>query len=168
MGILFARMPLWRSWISWNWSYRQLWAVMWMLGIEPRSFRRAVSALNLWAISPVPTSHSLPLRVLFCLSFFESSHNLLYYAYFPTLICYSLFYLSLSPPSLSYSLSLSSFSDRYLGQWWLENACLTRWGRTSSEYVSTEMSHKCGKPAPQCNVSDQNLQRHTYVTWVNQ
>ena len=162
MGILFARMPLWRSWISWNWSYRQLWAGTWMLGIEPRSFRRAASALNLWAISPVPTSHSLPLRVLFCLGFFEFSHNLLYYTYFPTLICYSQSICLCPPPSLS------SFSDRYLGQWWLENACLTRWGRTSSEYVSTEMSHKYGKPASQCNVSDQNLQRHTYVTWVNQ
>jgi hypothetical protein len=27
---------------------------MWLLGIELRTFRRAVSALNHWAISPAP------------------------------------------------------------------------------------------------------------------
>jgi len=32
--------------------YRWLWATMWLLGIELRSFGRAVSALNHWAISP--------------------------------------------------------------------------------------------------------------------
>jgi hypothetical protein len=32
--------------------YRLLWATMWLLGIEHRSFGRAVSALNHWAISP--------------------------------------------------------------------------------------------------------------------
>ena len=31
---------------------RWLWATMWLLGIEPRSIGRAVSALNHWAISP--------------------------------------------------------------------------------------------------------------------
>ena len=34
--------------------YRWLWATMWFLGIELRTFERAVSALNCWAISPVP------------------------------------------------------------------------------------------------------------------
>ena len=38
--------------IPWNWSYRQLWAAMWMLGIEPWSSGRAASALSCWAISP--------------------------------------------------------------------------------------------------------------------
>ena len=33
---------------------RTLWATMWVLGIELRSSGRAVSALNPWAISPVP------------------------------------------------------------------------------------------------------------------
>ena len=34
--------------------YRWLWAIMWLLGIELRTSGRAVSALNLWAISPAP------------------------------------------------------------------------------------------------------------------
>ena len=32
--------------------YRWLWATMWLLEIELRTSGRAVSALNLWAISP--------------------------------------------------------------------------------------------------------------------
>jgi hypothetical protein len=32
--------------------YRWLWATMWLLGFELRTFRRAVSALNHWDISP--------------------------------------------------------------------------------------------------------------------
>jgi hypothetical protein len=32
--------------------YRWLWATMWLLGIELRTFGRAVSALNHWAIAP--------------------------------------------------------------------------------------------------------------------
>ena len=32
--------------------YRWLWATMWLLGIELRTFGRAVSVLNCWAISP--------------------------------------------------------------------------------------------------------------------
>ena len=31
--------------------YRWLWATLWLLGIELRTFRRAASALNHWAIS---------------------------------------------------------------------------------------------------------------------
>ena len=31
-----------------------LWATMWLLGFELRTFRRAVGALNHWAISPAP------------------------------------------------------------------------------------------------------------------
>jgi hypothetical protein len=34
--------------------YRWLWATMWLLGNELRTSRRAVSALNCWAISPAP------------------------------------------------------------------------------------------------------------------
>ena len=33
--------------------YRWLWATMWLLGIELRTYGRVVSALNCWAISPV-------------------------------------------------------------------------------------------------------------------
>ena len=41
-------------------SYRQLWATMWLLGIEPGSPGRAASALNYdQAISPVPIKQIL-------------------------------------------------------------------------------------------------------------
>jgi hypothetical protein len=33
---------------------RQLWATLWLLGIELRTSRRAASTLNRWAISPSP------------------------------------------------------------------------------------------------------------------
>jgi hypothetical protein len=36
--------------------YRWLWATMWLLGFELRTFGRAVSILNHWAISPAPKS----------------------------------------------------------------------------------------------------------------
>ena len=32
--------------IPWNWSYTWLWAAMWVLGTEPRSFAKATSALS--------------------------------------------------------------------------------------------------------------------------
>ena len=38
--------------ILWNWSYRQLLAAMWVLGIEPGSSGRAASAPNTGASSP--------------------------------------------------------------------------------------------------------------------
>ena len=47
--------------------YRWLWATMWLLGFELRTFRRAVSALTCWAISPVPScplSKILPIGLL--------------------------------------------------------------------------------------------------------
>ena len=34
--------------------YGWLWAIMWLLGFELRTFRRTVGALNHWAISPAP------------------------------------------------------------------------------------------------------------------
>jgi hypothetical protein len=39
--------------IPWNWSYRWLWATMWVLGIEPGSYWREACALSHWAIPPV-------------------------------------------------------------------------------------------------------------------
>jgi hypothetical protein len=36
----------------------QTWASLWVLGIEPLSFSRAVSVLNCWAISPAPSVNS--------------------------------------------------------------------------------------------------------------
>lgn len=41
--------------IPWNWKYIWLWAVIWLLGTEPRTSWRAISALNHKAISPAPT-----------------------------------------------------------------------------------------------------------------
>ena len=40
--------------VPWNWTYRQLCAAIWVLGMEARSSGRAASALNCWVISPVP------------------------------------------------------------------------------------------------------------------
>ena len=40
-------MSVWGCWVPWNWSYRQLWAAMWMLGIELRSSGRAVNECSL-------------------------------------------------------------------------------------------------------------------------
>lgn len=41
----------------WNHSYYGcLWAAMWMLGTQPQSSTRAISALNHWAVSPDPTA----------------------------------------------------------------------------------------------------------------
>jgi hypothetical protein len=37
-----------------SWNYRPLWAIVWMLEIEPRSSGRTVSDLNHWGISPAP------------------------------------------------------------------------------------------------------------------
>lgn len=37
-----------------KWSYKQSWAAMWALGIEPESFGRTASDLNHHAISPAP------------------------------------------------------------------------------------------------------------------
>lgn len=39
--------------ITWNWGCKDLWAAHWVLGTEPGSSVRAVSALNHWAIRPV-------------------------------------------------------------------------------------------------------------------
>lgn len=42
---------LWRCQVPWNWSCRQFWAAIWVMGIEPGSSGRAASALNHWATS---------------------------------------------------------------------------------------------------------------------
>ena len=55
-------MFVWGNCFPWNWSHRQLWAAMWMLGIELRSLGKAVGALNYWAIFPAPIVYFL--RVL--------------------------------------------------------------------------------------------------------
>ena len=48
--------------------YRWLWSTMWLLGIELRTYVRAVSALNLWAISPAPWFSYIPWTSWFHLS----------------------------------------------------------------------------------------------------
>ena len=35
IGVLPSCMSGWRYKVPWNWTYRQLWASMWLLGIEP-------------------------------------------------------------------------------------------------------------------------------------
>ena len=42
-----------------NWHYRQLWATLWVLGIEPESPGRTASALNHCTISPAPCSKDI-------------------------------------------------------------------------------------------------------------
>ena len=37
---------------SWNWSYRWLWATMWLLGVKPRSSGMAMDVLNFRVILP--------------------------------------------------------------------------------------------------------------------
>jgi hypothetical protein len=52
VAVLRTCMSLWQCQKPWNWSHSQLWAALWVLGMEPRSSWRAVSALSHWAISP--------------------------------------------------------------------------------------------------------------------
>lgn len=40
--------------ITWNWSYRWFLAAVWVLGIEPRSCKGAVRAINVWPAAPAP------------------------------------------------------------------------------------------------------------------
>ena len=68
-GVLPASMSVWGCWIPWNRSYRWFWAAMWVLGIEPVSSGRAVSAPNPWVISPAQTVSFLVLRSLINLEF---------------------------------------------------------------------------------------------------
>lgn len=44
-----------RHWIPLNWSNRQLWAILWMVGSEPG---KAASALNCWALNAHPPAAS--------------------------------------------------------------------------------------------------------------
>ena len=46
--------------------YRWLWVTMWLLGFELRPFRRAVGALNHWAISPTPLNFFSTVVILVC------------------------------------------------------------------------------------------------------
>ena len=47
--------------------YKWLWATMWLLGIELRTFGRGVNVLNCWAISPVLLTQLIGVLVTFLL-----------------------------------------------------------------------------------------------------
>ena len=50
-GVLcHAIMPVWECWSPW--SYRELWAAIWVLGIEPWTSGGTNGVLDHWAISP--------------------------------------------------------------------------------------------------------------------
>ena len=51
--VFYLRVYLCVFGVSWNWSYRQLWIAMSVLGIEPGSSGRTISTLDCWAISPI-------------------------------------------------------------------------------------------------------------------
>lgn len=56
-----------RHHIPWKWRYIQLWAAMWALGIQFKSFRRTDNILHHWAISADPhrfLSASLPSYII--------------------------------------------------------------------------------------------------------
>jgi hypothetical protein len=67
-----ACMSVWGCQVPCNWSERQLWATMWVLGIEPWSSRRAVSTLNQWTISP---AHVYDILKEYFSTFFLSRKN---------------------------------------------------------------------------------------------
>lgn len=69
IGVLPTSMCLWVWQISLNWSYRQLWTVMWLLEIEPRTSGRTASVLNGWAISHASPNIILIFSFLFFFSF---------------------------------------------------------------------------------------------------
>lgn len=41
-------------WVPKNWNYRQLWADMWMLGMEAKSSGKAAGLTNQWAVIQTP------------------------------------------------------------------------------------------------------------------
>lgn len=49
------KMGLW-VWVLWNWSWRQLWTITGLLGIESGSSGKATGALNCWTISLAPST----------------------------------------------------------------------------------------------------------------
>lgn len=61
--------------ICWGWSYRRLWATLWVLRIEPRSSGRENSALNhLEIFLPMPYFECLILHIIYVLNIYEKIH----------------------------------------------------------------------------------------------
>lgn len=72
-----------RPWISWKWSYSQLWATMSMLGIKLQFSRRAANVYSHWSSSPalefwliyhihiLPHSHQIHAAILIILYIFK-------------------------------------------------------------------------------------------------
>jgi hypothetical protein len=60
-----------RCWVTWDCSYRQFWAAMWVLGIKPGSSGRGASALNPWATFPAtpPCRQYIVLKSIYLLLF---------------------------------------------------------------------------------------------------
>lgn len=62
------------------WTSRQLWASTWLLRTRLEFSRRAVSALDHWAISPAPEEWLLTLSLLITLYFPSHLRTLLFYS----------------------------------------------------------------------------------------
>lgn len=112
---------------SWNWSFRWLWAVKWVLGTKSWSFVRAASVLNLWTISP---AH--PFNVCWCVSV------LCVYVYS---FAWELVYVSMVHVCGDYlgcqSLSFTSFESLYLGHHFINQ---TSWSISFQDF-SFSASH---------------------------
>lgn len=63
-GVLLICVSAWVCQIPWNRSFIQLWATVFVMGIEPWSPRRATSTLNLWASFPAH-SHLFFKKIVF-------------------------------------------------------------------------------------------------------
>lgn len=52
IGVLPACISMWGCHKPWSWSYTQVWADMWVLGIKLEASERVASVSYCWAISP--------------------------------------------------------------------------------------------------------------------
>lgn len=72
IGVLFS----WRCWVPQNWSYRQLWAAVWVLEIESGSSGREVHTLNHCTntVSPAPWAYRF-LRLKYSVKNYQSAYG---------------------------------------------------------------------------------------------
>lgn len=59
MSIVSTHMCRRRSWLSWDWHFRQLLTTMWVLETKSRQSARTASASNSW---PMVLDHSVPMN----------------------------------------------------------------------------------------------------------